>query len=107
MKKRTATAGSLAAGAIILAAQPVLAQLVYEPFDYGSAATATNLGNLSANSGYVNPSNGIPWTDMQNAAGNTGEITLGNTSLGGATGQAPAVGGDAVYANANATTSRS
>src|SRR5437868_5305424 len=102
MIKRRIALGSIAASALFLAARPVAAQLVYEPFDFGSAANGTNLANLSGNSGYTNPSSGIPWTDMSTAQ--TGEITLGNTNLGGAAGQAPAVGGSAIYANANSPT---
>jgi autotransporter-associated beta strand protein len=94
----------------LLAASPVAAQLVYEPFDYGSAATGTKLANLTDSptfSGYQNPSNGINWFEMQNATGSPTEITLNTPSLSVPVGLAPATGGDARYGTANVTSARS
>src|SRR6266545_7883521 len=61
-----------AVGVLALAAAPVAAQLVYEPFDYGTASIGTNLAHTSTGtpdpfSGYINPMSGTQWFD-----GNTG-----------------------------------
>src|SRR4051812_21770113 len=52
---------------VVLAAADASAQMVYEPFDYGSTAVGTPLANLTGTSptftGYTNPSNSVAWYD--------------------------------------------
>jgi autotransporter-associated beta strand protein len=69
---------------VVCAAQKTCAQMIYDPFDYGSAAAGTNLANLTGTSpsftGYTNPMNGIPWWDANTTVSGTGgnELILAN-----------------------------
>src|SRR3954471_24058760 len=81
--KRLAVAGAHLLP-VVFAAQQACAQMVYDPFEYGSASAGTNLANLGGTSpsfqGYVNPMNGIPWWDANTTvSGTTGnELILAN-----------------------------
>ena len=102
--KRAVTLGSFAAGAILLAVQPVSAQLVYEPFSYGSAAVGTNLANLTGSptfAGYVNPMSGTTWFDTNTSTAVAEEVTLAGSSLAMPSGFYPAVGGSGQINNAS------
>ena len=80
-----------ALGILALAATKTSAQLVYEPFDYGTASVGTNLGHTSTGtpdpfSGYINPMVGQAWFDTNTGIG-TGTpfelmIKSGNLSPG-------------------------
>src|SRR5205085_1025587 len=89
----------------------VSAQLVYEPFDYGSAAVGTNLANLTGGpsfSGYTNPVNGVKWVDMQNTTAGPTEIQISGTgNLAMPTGLEAANGNSGTYGAANTTSARS
>src|SRR5207244_8352562 len=64
-----------AAGVLALAVSRVSAQLVYEPFDYGSASVGTNLSNTSGTpnfSGYFNPMVGPNWFHAHTGVGTAG-----------------------------------
>ena len=105
-----------AIGILALAAGKVSAQLVYEPFDYGTASVNTNLGHTSTGtpdpfSGYLNPMAGAQWFD-----GNTGigtgtpfELTVQSGNLGPnyTTELAPATGNLSNWNNASSTAARS
>src|SRR5439155_12321072 len=89
MRKRSisSVAGILAAAAAATTTSAVRAQLVYEPFDYGSAANATTYTNQGGPlfQGFTNPSNGLSWFD----GGTTGPAlkpilnTAGDLSISG------------------------
>jgi autotransporter-associated beta strand protein len=70
-----------------LAAADASAQMVYEPFDYGSTAVGTPLANLTGTSptftGYTNPSNSVAWYDANTTASGSGgsELTLAGGNL--------------------------
>ena len=103
MIKRKIALGSIAASALFLAARPVAAQLIYEPFDYGTAANSTNLANTTGTptfGGYFNPASNQRWFDMS-TNGTGSEITLQNTNLAAPAGQAPATGGKVDFGNPN------
>ncbi len=97
-----------AIGILALAATKASAQLVYEPFDYGSnslvagpgvpAGGANQLGNTGAaptNSGYVNPMSGTQWYSTGLAGTSTPyeiSIVSGNLTPGYTNGLVPATG---------------
>src|SRR5437773_1497773 len=98
MKKSSAAIAAILSAA---AASSVKAQLVYEPFDYGSAAVGTKYADLTGTptfTGYTNPSSGTPWYSL--STGTTGalgtpESVVNGTSLSAPAGLAPTYGGKA------------
>jgi autotransporter-associated beta strand protein len=117
-RSRAVFAAACAAGLmpVVFAAADASAQMVYEPFDYGSAAVGTPLGNLTGTSptftGYTNPSNSAVWYDANTTASGSGgsELTLagGNLSPTIAASQGlPAPSGGMVHFNVDTTASRS
>jgi autotransporter-associated beta strand protein len=102
-----------AVGVLALAATRVSAQLVYEPFDYGTASVGTNLGHTSTGvpdpfTGYLNPMVGQTWFDVQTGVG-TGTphelmISSGNLVPGYTSALAPATGNGVTF---NVSTSAS
>ena len=74
------------AAAIVLAASKVSAQLVYEPFDYGSASIGTDMSNLTGANGtpaffgYLNPMSGQYWADT-GTTGSAAEHVIKSGSL--------------------------
>src|SRR5437868_8152165 len=92
-----------AAGTVALACcTATSAQLVYEPFDYGSASAGTNLAHTSSPpadpfTGYVNPMVGLPWVDTNTAAtGTPTEVITSSGSIPTPVTAAPSLGNSAV-----------
>src|SRR5437763_12638018 len=115
MKKR-----NLAAALTILAAatSKVSAQLVYEPFDYGSASHTgnaakfsdiNNVGNAATNVGYINPQAG-QWFNAGVGANPANNVIIsgGSNVLTQVSGLAPFYGdaGGAISDNNNGIPSR-
>src|SRR5437868_4131390 len=101
-----------AAAIVFAAASAASAQLMYDPFNYGSNSTGSAFSNPTgtpANGGQVNPRNGQTWFDQStNATANESQLLSG--SLTAPTGF-PASTGDSVEypangLNPNATQSR-
>src|SRR5262245_2573530 len=75
---------------LALAASKASAQLVYEPFDYGSTSVGTKLSNLTGSpafSGYTNPMNGVTWAETSTSvvtSVNEAMILSGNIPTPGA-----------------------
>ena len=95
-----------AVGILALAAGKVSAQLVYEPFDYGTASVGTAVGHTSTGSpdpftGYLNPMVGQTWfaTNTGIGTGTPFEVLVnsGNLTPGYTTALAPATGNSATF----------
>jgi autotransporter-associated beta strand protein len=110
MKKKQLTVPVM--GVLALAASKASAQLVYEPFDYGTNSVGTNLANLTGKPlyrGYRNPMNGENWFDTNTgyAANGPGPdddtenagvgLTINNGGLPAPAGLTPSVGNSAQY----------
>jgi autotransporter-associated beta strand protein len=93
----------LPAVALAVASAEASAQLVYEPFDYGTASVGTNLGNVGPTTffGYINPMSGNPYAIVSTNAPATGpftnEATIASGNLNVPTGFVPASGNSLTY----------
>ncbi len=102
-----------AAGVLAFAASQASAQIIYEPFDYGSASIGTNVANLTgspAYKGYINPMNGLYWYDTNTATtgGTPYEVSLISGSMSNSVTPylQPSMGGmaDAPFAGTSSST---
>jgi autotransporter-associated beta strand protein len=115
---RTRAAAAAALGVLVAACAASLsapAQMIYEPFDYGTSSVGTNLANQTGTlplfTGYTNPMSGRVWTDANTTVG-TGtisEVTIGagnlTPSAAGSQGLAASTGNLAQY-DVSSTSSR-
>jgi autotransporter-associated beta strand protein len=84
-RARLVAAALAGTAAFALAGTSAHAQMIYEPFDYGTNAetgTAANFSNTTgatAFSGYTNPNNGLPWISADTNAGTDDKIFAGGS----------------------------
>jgi fibronectin-binding autotransporter adhesin len=77
-KRISAIAG---AAALALGASSASAQILYEPFDYGSSAIGTNYANTTGSTafqGYLNPTTNLPWASALSAASGDPRVIAGS-----------------------------
>src|SRR5437870_480242 len=94
MRKLKTLSKLIPAIGLTLAAAEARAQLVYEPFAYGTSNNGQELGKQGANfstGGFTNPQNGFNWFDTANTF--SGTVTLGSGDVVGP------LGGVAPYGN--------
>src|SRR5688500_12167736 len=84
-RARLRVAVAAGAAALALGASSASAQLLYEPFDYGTdaeAGAASNFANTTgtpANGGHTNPTNGLAWYSALNGAASDDHIFSGGS----------------------------